>query len=479
MVFNSLPFLVFLPIVFLLYWFVVNRNFRVQNAFLLVASYVFYGWWDWWFLSLIIASSATDFFTGIRIGGATNEREKRLWLLMSVVVNLTILGFFKYFNFFVESFVDLFQLAGVSLDVSTLSIILPVGISFYTFQSLSYTIDIYRGKLEPTRDPITFFSFVAFFPQLVAGPIERATNLIPQFSRERNFDYEQAVSGCRLILWGLFKKIVIADGLAHTVDLIYANPYDHSGLTILFATICFTFQIYADFSGYSDIAIGVARLFGFDLMTNFRTPLFSKTFQELWRRWHISLSTWFRDYFYFSLGGNKVSTPRWLLNMFLTFLVSGLWHGASINFLIWGGLLGFIFALEALILKYKVLNFSLPTIIQMWYPFLVFTIAFIFFRAQTMPEAFYMFNAVFDPSEYAITGMSLPSLFKSHAIMWQFSASFILFMLIEILIGKKDFDLLIQQSRRPLRWGTYYFLAIWIILFGNFDIEPTFVYFQF
>ncbi len=310
MLFNSPEFLLFLPIVFGLYWFVTQRNLKAQNLLLLVASYVFYGWWDWRFLGLIALSTIVDFLVGIRIEEAPDKARKKRWLWVSLAVNLGILGYFKYANFFIENWISAWDSLGVTMHASTLQVILPVGISFYTFQTLSYSIDIYRGNLKATRDPVAFGAFVSFFPQLVAGPIERATNLLPQITSPRKFTYEQGRDGMRLILWGMFKKVVVADSCAPYVDMCFDNPEAFSGSTLILGAILFSFQIYGDFSGYSDIAIGTAKLFGFELMTNFKFPYFSRDIAEFWRRWHISLSTWFRDYLYIPLGGRASPSPR-------------------------------------------------------------------------------------------------------------------------------------------------------------------------
>ena len=310
MLFNSPEFLLFLPIVFGLYWFVTQRSLKAQNLLLLVASYVFYGWWDWRFLGLIALSTIVDFLVGIRIEEAPDKARKKRWLWVSLAVNLGILGYFKYANFFIENWISAWQSLGVTMHASTLQVILPVGISFYTFQTLSYSIDIYRGNLKATRDPVAFGAFVSFFPQLVAGPIERATNLLPQITSPRSFTYEQGRDGMRLILWGMFKKVVVADSCAPYVDMCFDNPEAFSGSTLILGAILFSFQIYGDFSGYSDIAIGTAKLFGFELMTNFKFPYFSRDIAEFWRRWHISLSTWFRDYLYIPSAGRASPSPR-------------------------------------------------------------------------------------------------------------------------------------------------------------------------
>ena len=306
MLFNSPEFLLFLPIVFGLYWFVMRQNLKAQNVLLLFASYVFYGWWDWRFLGLIAFSTVVDFFVGIRVAKASEKRMKNWWMAVSLLVNLGLLAYFKYANFFIESWIEAWGAMGVTMHASTLKVILPVGISFYTFQTLSYSIDIYRGTLKPTRSLVNFAAFVSFFPQLVAGPIERASRLLPQIETQRVFKYEEGVAGLRLILWGMLKKVVVADTCAIYANDIFANYTEYSGPTLMLGAVYFAFQIYGDFSGYSDIAIGTAKLFGIQLMTNFKTPYFSRDIAEFWRRWHISLSTWFRDYLYIPLGGSRV-----------------------------------------------------------------------------------------------------------------------------------------------------------------------------
>ena len=336
MLFNSLDFAIFLPIIFFIYWFFTNWNLKLQNLFLLVSSYIFYGWWDWRFLSLILISTIVDYFIGIKLKNQENQNKRKILLFISVFVNLGFLGFFKYCNFFIDNFAMAFSFFGVNINTSSLEIILPVGISFYTFQTLSYTIDVYKRKLKVTSDFIAFSAFVSFFPQLVAGPIERASNLLPQFNNRRNFDYIKSVDGMRQILWGLFKKIVIADNCAYFANEIFNNSSDMSGFSLILGALFFTFQIYGDFSGYSDIAIGTARLFGFNLVRNFSFPYFSRDIAEFWRRWHISLSSWFRDYLYIPLGGSQGNTIMKIQNVFIVFIISGFWHGANWTFVVWG-----------------------------------------------------------------------------------------------------------------------------------------------
>jgi len=335
MLFNSIEFLLFLPIVFLIYWS-LSKKVILQNTFLLVASYFFYGLWDYRFLSLIIISSLVDYLIGIQLSNNKSKKARKALLAISLIVNLGLLIVFKYYNFFIESFVDLCQVYGYEPHTTTLNIVLPVGISFYTFQTLSYTIDIYRNKLEPSKNIITFFTYVAFFPQLVAGPIERAINLLPQIEKKRVFDYLKAKSGLRQILWGLFKKVAIADSCALLVDPIFSDYTEFSTIGLILGALLFAIQIYCDFSGYSDIAIGVAKLLGIEIMLNFNYPYFSRDIAEFWRRWHISLSTWFRDYVYIPLGGSRVSKALQIRNIFAIFLISGFWHGANWTFIFWG-----------------------------------------------------------------------------------------------------------------------------------------------
>ena len=395
MIFNSLEFFTFYIIVFWLYWFVFQNSQKLQNVLLLIASYVFYAWWDWRFLSLILFSSLLDFAIGKLMAKADSPTKRKYLLFGSLVSNLGLLGFFKYYNFFAKSFGEAMASLGFECSDITLHIVLPVGISFYTFQTLSYTIDIYRNKITPAKGIVSFLTFVSFFPQLVAGPIERAKHLLPQFEKPRSFSYTAARSGSGLILLGLFKKIVVADGLAQIVDVVYASPHDYTGLPLVIATFFFAFQIYCDFSGYSDIAIGTSRLLGFDLMTNFKQPYFSRSLTEFWRRWHISLSTWFRDYVYIPLGGNKIGSFLSYRNLFITFLISGLWHGANWTFVIWGALHGGVLIIE------KALKNVLPKpslIAQLGGVILTFTIVsagWVFFRSDSLSDALYIFNYMF------------------------------------------------------------------------------------
>jgi D-alanyl-lipoteichoic acid acyltransferase DltB (MBOAT superfamily) len=406
--FKSIEFAIFLPIVFCLYWFCTAKNLKLQNAFIVVSSYFFYGWWDWRFLGLIFLSTVEDYFVALKIQNTADERKRKMWLFFSIAFNLGILGFFKYYNFFIDNFIAAFTLLGTKPNIPSLNIILPIGISFYTFQTMSYAIDVYKKKLEPTRDFIAFSAFVSFFPLLVAGPIERATNLLPQCLKKRTFDYGNAVNGMRQILWGLFKKIVIADSCAVYVGYAFgaiAGSYDEpayslflkSGITLLVGVIFFAFQIYCDFSGYSDIAIGTARLFGFNAMRNFNFPYFSRDIAEFWRRWHISLTTWFRDYVYIPLGGSRVSKIKIVRNIFIVFLVSGFWHGANWTFIAWGAIHAILFLPLILLNKNRKYTDtvaagkflpSVKEVFQMGMTFLLVLVGWVFFRAENIGQAF-------------------------------------------------------------------------------------------
>ena len=399
MLFNSIEFLLFLPTIFILYWFVFNKNLKYQNTLILVSSYVFYGWWDYRFLSLIFLSTIVDYVIGLSISNQSSKKKQKLLLWGSVLFNLSVLGFFKYYNFFVDSWVELFSSLGYEIkSIWTLNFILPVGISFYTFQTMSYTIDIYRKKLEPTKDFISFASFVSFFPQLVAGPIERASNLLPQILKKREFQYDQVIQGLKLILWGMFKKVVIADSLAPIVDDIFSNYQDFGGGTLWLGAIYFSFQIYCDFSGYSDIAIGTSKLLGFELMSNFKFPYFSRNIGEFWRRWHISLSTWFRDYLYIPLGGSQEGKWKSIRNIFIIFLVSGFWHGANWTFIFWGLFHSILFLptfmfnknrnYTSSIIAANTLLPSLKEFISVGTTFLLVTIGWVFFRSESIGDSF-------------------------------------------------------------------------------------------
>lgn len=482
MLFNSIEFAIFFPIVFILYWFVTNHKLKLQNFLIVIASYIFYGWWDWRFLILIFLSTILDYLVGKALGVTEHQTRRRQLLIFSLVTNLGILGFFKYYNFFVDNFVTAFSFFGKQLSVSSLEIILPVGISFYTFQTMSYTIDVYRRKLEPTQDFISFSAFVSFFPQLVAGPIERATNLLPQFYTKRVFDYSKAVDGLRQTLWGLFKKIVIADNCAEYANVIFNNSADYNGSTLLLGALFFTFQIYGDFSGYSDIAIGTSRLMGFDLMRNFNFPYFSRDIAEFWRRWHISLSTWFRDYVYIPLGGSKGGLGMKVRNTFIIFLLSGFWHGANWTFVIWGALNAFYFL--PLLLRGKNRNYldivaqgrilpNVREISQIIFTFGLTVIAWIFFRAENLSHAFSYLNTIFSSQFFQIP--EFPKI--DGAIRTVILVA--IFVLIEWIGREHQFAIANFGLRwkRPLRLSFYLAIILSIYWFGGSQQE--FIYFQF
>ena len=482
MLFNSLDFAVFLPIVFILYWFVTNHNLRLQNALIVVASYVFYGWWDWRFLSLIIFSTLVDYSIGRRLKNEENLKIRKTLLWTSIIVNLGFLGFFKYYNFFLDNFIAAFSFFGHEINANSLNIILPVGISFYTFQTLSYTIDVYKKKLDPTEDFIAFSAFVCFFPQLVAGPIERATNLLPQFYKKRTFEYDKAVDGMRQILWGLFKKVVIADNCALLVNQAFENHEVLNGSTLALGAIFFSFQIYGDFSGYSDIAIGTSRLFGFNLMQNFATPYFSRDIAEFWRRWHISLSTWFRDYLYIPLGGSRGGTWMKIRNTFIIFLVSGFWHGAKWTFIVWG-LLNTFYYLPLLLSQRNRTHLGvvasgnlLPTLkelSQIALTYILAVIAWIFFRAETVDVAIQIVFKIFSISFFQIPYFGG----RIHAATTVLIIT--LFLRIEWLGRNEDFALSkrFNQTSKINIWMKYYFIIVTLYLFSN--SEQEFIYFQF
>jgi len=481
MLFNSIDFAIFLPIVFALYWFVASKNLKLQNLLIVAASYLFYGWWDWRFLSLILFSTIIDYTIGQKLRVEENETKRKVLLWSSILLNLGFLGFFKYYNFFLDNFITAFSFFGTEINANSLNIILPVGISFYTFQTLSYTIDVYKRKLEPTNDIIAFSAFVSFFPQLVAGPIERATNLLPQFYKKREFNYAKAVDGMRQILWGLFKKIVIADNCALYANDIFNNSSDYTGSTLFMGAIFFAFQIYGDFSGYSDIAIGTSRLFGFNLKQNFAFPYFSRDIAEFWRRWHISLSTWFRDYLYIPLGGSRGGKWNKIRNVFIIFIISGFWHGANWTFIIWGALNALFFLpllltnknrnnLEV-VAQGKVLP-SLKELFSILFTFSLTVFAWVFFRAENLSHAIQYVSDLFKhPGSFLLV-----SIYMKHKVI-------LLLLLIFVLVewfgreGQYGIAHIGIKWKRPLRYALYYVIIIAIIWFGG--KEQQFIYFQF
>ena len=482
MLFNSIDFAIFLPIVFILYWFVTNKNLKAQNLLIVAASYLFYGWWDWRFLSLILFSTIVDYTVGSMLRNEENNSKRKILLWVSIIVNLGFLGFFKYYNFFLDNFITAFSFFGTEKKATYLNIILPVGISFYTFQTLSYTIDIYKRKLEATKDFIAFSAFVSFFPQLVAGPIERATHLLPQFYIKKTFNYTLAVNGMRQILWGLFKKIVIADNCAELANHIFNNSADMDGSALLLGAIFFTFQIYGDFSGYSDIAIGTSRLFGFDLMQNFNFPYFSRDIAEFWRRWHISLNTWFRDYLYIPLGGSRGGTWIKVRNIFIIFLVSGFWHGANWTFIAWGALNALYF-LPIMLLNRNRNNTDtvaqgkyLPTfkeLIQMGITFGLTVLAWIFFRAENIGHAWDYLSSIFSKSIFSPPPFSEIKTTLTTLILIS------VFVIVEWIGREQQFAIksLGFKWKRPFRHAMYYAIIVAILWFGG--KEQQFIYFQF
>lgn len=483
MLFNSIDFIVFLPLVFLLYWIIDGQQQRLRNIVLLLASYVFYGWWDARFLILIVISTLVDYGVGLRLQEAKQSNKRKLWLLLSLFVNLGMLGYFKYYNFFLDNFVAAFTWFGQSIDMRPLSIVLPVGISFYTFQTLSYSIDVYRRKLEPTRDVLAFAAYVSFFPQLVAGPIERAIHLLPQFHSRRYFEYAKAVDGLKQILWGFFKKMVIADNCAVYANMIFNDSDSYNGSTLLLGAVFFAFQIYGDFSGYSDIAIGTARLFGFNLRRNFAFPYFSRDIAEFWRRWHISLSSWFRDYLYIPLGGSRVKKWLRIRNIWIVFLVSGFWHGANWTFIVWGGLHA-LYYLPLMLGKRNrhyldtvAQDRQLPTVSelsQMLITFLLVTLAWVFFRAENIHHAFAYLGEIFSPSF-----MNVPD-FPEGRLALVTVGLLVFFLIVEWIGRTQEYAIAAIGNQWPkwLRWSWYYLLIFIIGMFMQTE-ETPFIYFQF
>lgn len=482
MIFNSIDFALFLPIVFILYWFVAKNKLAWQNLLLLGASLFFYAWWDPRFLFLLSFSIFLGYFTGIRIESAKEVNWKKFWFWLSIVLNVGFLAIFKYYNFFVDSFATMLNGLGLNVDADswTLNLILPVGISFYTFHVLSYVIDIYKGEIKSEKNLVDFSLFVSYFPLLVAGPIERATHLLPQIKKDRSFDYSKAVDGLRQILWGLFKKVVVADGCAEYANMIFDGSADYSGSTLVMGAIFFTFQIYCDFSGYSDIALGTSRLFGIELLRNFAFPYFSRDIAEFWRRWHISLTTWFRDYIYIPLGGSRGGLKMKIRNTFIIFLVSGFWHGANWTFIVWGGLNALYF-LPVMLMERNRNNLEIvaqgkifPTfreIIGMVTTFAMAVFGWIFFRAQDMTHAINYIKGIF--TDDLFKKPNLPELAD-------LSIAFIIFFMIIEWFGRENKFALENFGTKwftPLRWLFYSFLIVCIIVLSG--KEQEFIYFQF
>lgn len=479
MLFNSIDFAVFLPLVFIIYWLLGSKQRNAQNLCIIAASYFFYAWWDWRFLSLLAISTIVDYLVGKQLSKSTHQTRRKILLYTSICVNLGFLGFFKYYNFFIDSFVSAFQFFGSDISSYSLYIILPVGISFYTFQTLSYTIDVYKKNMPATQDFIAFTAFVSFFPQLVAGPIERAKHLLPQFLHARCFDYTKAIDGLKQITWGLFKKIVIADSCAVYVNDVFANYQDYNGSTLVLGAVLFSIQIYGDFSGYSDIAIGTARLFGFTLMKNFNFPYFSKNIAEFWRRWHISLTTWFRDYVYIPLGGSRGNIYKTVRNVSIVFLVSGFWHGANWTFIAWGVIHAFFYVPIVLFGKNKTdtnPRLSNSVFLQIFNAllivktFILVSLAWILFRSNTIVDAWYY-----------LVGIGNASLFLPIDIPIKYSV----YLLIGICfmfewIGKEQeyaLEKIGLQWHISVKYVFYILIIACIIFFGN--TQQEFIYFQF
>ena len=483
MIFNSLDYFLFLPVVFIIYWKLCNKNLRLQNLFILLSSYLFYGLWDWRFLFLIIASTVIDFIVGQKIEISNEKKLKKRWLWLSVVFNLCLLGFFKYYNFFVESWVDFVSVMGYDIKSKwTLKIILPVGISFYTFQTMSYSLDVYYGRIKPSKDFLSFATFVAFFPQLVAGPIERASNLLNQITNKRTYRYSQCTDGLKLILWGLFKKVVIADSIAPIVDDIFANYAAYPASTLILGVFLFSFQVYGDFSGYSDIAIGTAKLLGIELMSNFKFPNFSRNVAEYWQRWHISLSTWFRHYVYIPLGGSRVSKLKSVRNIAIIFLISGFWHGANWTFVFWGAFHALAYIPVFLMGRNRIYmdnvvaeNSIFPSfteIIQILLTFSLVTFSRIFFRSESITDAFGFIEQIIHNFTYES---------YNHPLGYRMIDYFILltlFVLYEFRI-RRDERSPFQFKSKPVRFIAYTIVVLAMLLFYDDRIDRSFIYFQF
>lgn len=483
MLFNSLSFAIFLPIVFTLFWIVPNK---FRWIILLVSSYYFYMSWNAKYVFLILITTVISYVAGLILEKSQSIKIKKATLIMSLVVCLGILFVFKYFNFFLDTITRIFSLFAIQLHPITLKLLLPVGISFYTFQTLSYVIDVYRGNVKAEHHFGKYATFVSFFPQLVAGPIERSSNLLPQMSKEYKFSYEQASYGIKMVAWGLFKKMVVADMLAIYVDTVYNNAKEYSGFATIIAMCFFSIQIYCDFSGYSDIAIGVAKMFNIDLMTNFRSPYYSCSVKEFWSKWHISLSTWFRDYVYIPLGGNRCSKPRYCFNILVTFLISGLWHGANITFILWGAMHGFVQMLETLFIKKKSVRNAQPKLSFRWIVsvavvFIFCTITWVFFRAATISDALYIlghaFTGIGNFPQYIISGFRSLSIDTIEAI--KIGLPIIVLAVFDYFNLKTDCIKVISSKPVVVRWIVYIALIIFAYMFKPVHSGGEFIYFQF
>lgn len=475
MLFNSLQYLLFLPVVFAVYWLVNNKSLKLQNLLLLGASYYFYACWDWRFLFLLIFSTGLDYYTGLKMYESQSAKVKNFWFWLSIGVNVGFLGVFKYYNFFADSLSSTLSSVGIQTDFWTLQVILPVGISFYTFHGLSYVVDIYKKRIEPERNIVDYSLFVSYFPLLVAGPIERATHLLPQIKRKREFNYNQAIQGVKQIIFGLFKKIVVADNCAFFVNQIFDNSGAYSASELWLGAVLFAFQIYGDFSGYSDIALGTSKLFGIELLRNFKFPYFSKDIADFWRRWHISLSTWFRDYLYIPLGGSQGGKAMRLRNTLIIFLVSGFWHGANWTFIVWGLLHALLF-IPLLMTDSNRKNlsdsdYSLKDLPKILLTFLMVCLAWVFFRADNLSEAFHYILGMFK-----LNNMSL-HLFLKDGKYALFTA--ICFVSILTLLFAEWTN--IRKRTHDIYLNKYFvFVLLGMICFmGAFKNQMSFIYFQF
>lgn len=480
MLFNSFAFAVFLPIVFILYWVLPHK---MRWILMLAASYYFYMSWNAKYVFLILFTTIISYAAAILLEKTERLRNKKWILVGTTVACLGVLFFFKYFNFVSESVTAVFRLFAIQMNPVLLNLLLPVGISFYTFQTLSYVIDVYKGDVKAEHHFGYYAAFISFFPQLVAGPIERTNNLLPQIKAEHKFDYDQATYGLKLMAWGYFKKIVIADTLSQFVSKVYDAPQGFSGFALVLATVFFTLQIYCDFSGYSDIAIGTAKLLGINLMTNFKSPYFSQSIKEFWSRWHISLSTWFRDYVYIPLGGSRVGKIRHAVNLLITFLVSGLWHGANWTFVIWGGIHGLGQVIEnAIVPKNKLKEKSKggAWIIRVLFVFAFASFAWIFFVSNSLGDAGYVIKHAFDgittPVAYLKNGFVDIGLGKMRFLVVLFEV---------FLLGIYDYislkyDCINEISKKPVLVRYFVYLSIlFIILYFKASVQAEFVYFQF
>lgn len=473
MTFQSLEYLIFFPVVFLLYWMVCRNSKEQQNGLIVASSLVFYGWWDWRFLGLLLITALSTFFAGWCLGKTDNRQRRKTLLVGTIILNVGILFYYKYFNFFVQALVDAFSLIGTEVSVSTLKVLLPVGISFYTFTALSYSIDVYQRKVEPTKDILSYMAYVMFFPSILSGPISRAQKQLPQYFKARTFNYDLAVSGCKDFLLGVVMKLCLADRLGIYVDTVYANIGQHNGTTLLFASVLYSIQIYADFAGYSLMAIGSGKLLGIELPTNFIRPYFARTVTDFWRRWHISLTTWFRDYIYFPLGGNRCTKARWMLNTMIVFTVSGLWHGAAYTFIIWGALHGACMVVERIIYgdKIKTISdkFSIANLLRLMVTFSIVNFAWIFFRVNNLVDVILIIKKIIsDPGEPFLDTNTLMMSFVAMAIVFSYD-----------FVKEKHLKIHLLSSRfMVMRYATAVLMIAYILAFGVLN-GGSFIYFQF